>query len=97
MVKITKLKRYKQEFEKAKEQLEKKKEDLAKAELEIFSKYGRLKFEELQLKNKSHDFDIDELILEQTAINKALKNKIKEEKISEPENQKADFLEQHNG
>lgn len=97
MVKITKLKRYKQEFEKAKEQLEKKKEDLAKAELEIFSKYGRLKFEELQLKNKSHDFDIDELILEQTAINKELKNKIKEEKISEPENQKADFLEQHNG
>ncbi len=80
MVKISKLERYKRDLERAKEQLRKKKEDLAKVELETFAKYGRLKFEELQLKNESHDFDIDELILEQTAINKELKNKVEEEK-----------------
>ncbi len=44
MAKITKLKRYKDDFEKAKIQMEKKKEELQKAETEIFSRYGRLKF-----------------------------------------------------
>ncbi len=80
MAKITKLKRYKNDFEKAKAQMEKKTEELQKAETEIFSSYGRLKFEELQLKNESRKLDIDEVILEQIAFNKELKNKLREEK-----------------
>lgn len=80
MAKITRLKRYKNDFEKAKAQMEKKKEELQKVETEIFSSYGRLKFEELQLKNESRKLDIDEVILEQIAFNKELKNKLREEK-----------------
>ena len=91
MAKITKLKRYKNDFEKAKTQMEKKKEELQKAETEIFSSYGRLKFEELQLKNGSRKLDIDEVILEQIAFNKELKNKLREEKKVAQANQKNDF------
>lgn len=91
MAKITKLKRYKNDFEKAKTQMEKKKEELQKAETEIFSSYGRLKFEELQLKNGSRKLDIDEVILEQIAFNKELKNKLREEKKVAQANQKMIF------
>ena len=91
MAKITRLKRYKNDFEKAKAQMEKKKEELQKAETEIFSSYGRLKFEELQLKNESRKLDIDEVILEQIAFNKELKNKLREEKKVAQANQKNDF------
>ncbi len=91
MAKITRLKRYKNDFEKAKAQMEKKKEELQKAETEIFSRYGRLKFEELQLQNGSRKLDIDEVILEQIAFNKELKNKLREERKIAQANQKNDF------
>lgn len=96
MAKITRLKRYKNDFEKAKAQMEKKREELQKAETEIFSSYGRLKFEELQLKNESRKLDIDEVILEQIAFNKELKNKLREEKKAAQANQKNDFPPHHN-
>lgn len=91
MAKITKLKRYKDDFEKAKIQMEKKKEELQKAETEIFSRYGRLKFEELQLQSGSNKLDIDNLILEQISLNKKLKNKPREEKNIAQANEENDF------
>ena len=59
---MAKLQNYKEQLDKAQAKYKSRKEAYAKAELEIFSKYGRLKFEELQLKNNSRNLDIDELV-----------------------------------
>lgn len=45
---MAKLQNYKEQLDKAQAKYKSRKEAYAKAELEIFSKYGRLKFEELQ-------------------------------------------------
>lgn len=80
---MAKLQNYKKQLDKAQANYKSRKAAYAKAELEVFSKYGRLKFEELQLKNNSRNLDIDELILEQTAINKNLKQQLNTERSNE--------------